>query len=103
LTKKALAEPRATQKQKRLDEVAVSLNYFLDVQVSETFFTSVTLKDWDVVLPDALAELPVVLLDEDPEGFDAEGELEAEADLLPFTLTSSFTCLLRSESLPVNW
>lgn len=72
------------------------------MQVSETFFTLVTLKDLDALLPEALAEVPEALLDAEPEGFEAEGVLEAEADSLPFTLTSSLTCLLRSESLPVS-
>ena len=106
-----MKEPSSPEAEKKLDEVAVSkqpnwlqgLNYFLDVQVSETFFTSVTLKDLDALLPEAFAELPDALLDADPEGFDAEGVLEADADSFPFTLTSSFTCLLRSESLPVSW
>jgi hypothetical protein len=74
----------------------------LDVQVSETFLTLVTLNDWDVVLPEALAELPVVLLEAAPEGFEAEGVLDAEAVWVPFRLTSSFTCLLSSESSPVS-
>jgi hypothetical protein len=74
----------------------------LDVQVSDTFFTLVTSKEWDAVLPEALAELPVLLLDADPEGFDAEGVLDAEADCVPFNLTSSFTCLLSSELSPVS-
>ena len=72
------------------------------MQVSETFFTLLTLKDWDVVFPLALADVPVLLLDAVPEGFDAVGVLDAEADCVPFNLTSSFTCLLSSELSPVS-
>jgi hypothetical protein len=91
------------------------------VQVSDTFFTLETVNDWDEraapvdwppledpavgeVAPDE-AEPEAELLDPDAELLplgEALCDPELAPDCVPDTLTSSFTCLLSSESSPVS-
>jgi hypothetical protein len=93
-----------------------------DVQVSETLLTLVTVKDcedsaapvaWPLLevpavgdvalLEPVLAELDAELFDEFAELFAEDGELLCDPeDWVPFTLTSSLTCLLSSELSPVS-